>query len=132
MIHVNRLGVVHKSTPWNYRMIVDLSFPEGHSHNDGILETLCSLLYASVEDAAKSVLRLGRRTLMAKMDTHSAYRNVSVHPDDSWLLGMTWRHSVFHRYGSPFGLRSAPKIFNSLADGLECMMSQDGVGEMFH
>ena len=132
MVHINRLGAVPKSTPGTYRMIVDLSFPEGHSPNDGIRDTLCSLTYASVEDAAQSVLRLGRGTLMAKMDIRSAYRNVPVHPDDRWLLGMVWRQSVFIDTVLPFGLRSAPKIFNTLADGLEWTVRHDGVREMYH
>ena len=40
----NQLGAVPKSTPGKYRLIVDLSFPEGHSPNDGILDTLCSFV----------------------------------------------------------------------------------------
>ena len=58
MLHVNRLGAVPISTPGRYRLIIDLSFPEGHSPNNGISEALCSLSYTSVEDAAQSVLRL--------------------------------------------------------------------------
>ena len=27
---------------------------------------------------------------MAKFDLKAAYRNVPVHPDDRWLLGMIW------------------------------------------
>jgi hypothetical protein len=45
---------------------------------------------------------------------------------------MTWRHSVFIDTVLPFGLRSSPKIFNSLADRLEWVVRQDGVCEMFH
>ena len=130
MVHINRLEAV-PSTPGKYRLIVDLSFPEGHSPNDGILDTLCFLSYTSVEDAAQSVLRLGRGALMAKMDISSAYPNVTVHLDDRWLLGMTWRHSVFIDTVLPFGLRSAPNI-NSLVDGLEWVMRQDDAGEMFY
>ena len=132
MLHGNWLGAVPKSTTGKYRVIVDLSFPGGHSPNDGIADTLCSLSYASVEDAAQSVLRLGSGTLMAKMDIRNAYRNVPVHPDDRWLLGMTWRHAVFIDTVLPFGLRSAPKIFNAVADGLEWVVRQDGVREMYH
>lgn len=89
MAHMNHLGEVSKRTPGKYRMIVDLSFPEGHSPNDRNLGLLCSLAYTSVEDAVESVLRLGRDTLMAKMDICSAYRNILVHPDDRWLVKMT-------------------------------------------
>lgn len=132
VVHINRLEAVPKSTPGRYRMIVDLSHPEGHSPNDGIPDTCCSLTYTSVEEAAQSVLHLGRGTLMAKMDIRSAYRNVPVHPNDRWLMGLTWRNSVFIDTVLPFGLRSAPKIFNALADGLEWVVHQEGVSEIYH
>lgn len=82
MVHINRLGAVPKSTPEKYGLIIDLSFPEGHSPNNGIRDTLYSLSYTSVEEAALSVLCIGCGALMAKMDIHSAYKNVPVHPVD--------------------------------------------------
>jgi len=132
MVHTSRLGAVPKSTPGKYRLIVDLSYPEGHSVNDGIDENLCSLSYVSVEEAAQTVLRLGRGTLLAKVDIRNAYRNLSVHPDDRWLLGMYWKGQVFIDTVLPFGLRSAPKIFNSVADALEWVIRSAGVAEICH
>jgi hypothetical protein len=45
----------------------------------------------SIDDVvARVVVRLGRGALMAKFDLKSAYRNIPVHPDDRWLLGMVW------------------------------------------
>ena len=32
----------------------------------------------------------------------------------------------------PFGLRSAPKIFNAVADALEWMAGQEGITSLFH
>ena len=49
MVNLNRLGAVPKSTPGKYRLIVDLSYPSGGSVNDGIVGSLCSLSYMSVE-----------------------------------------------------------------------------------
>jgi len=34
-------------------------------------------------------------TLLAKFDLKSSYRNVLVHPDDRWLLGMEWKGQLF-------------------------------------
>ena len=53
---------------------------------------------------------------MAKVDIKNAYRIVPIHPDDYYLLGMTWRQHYFVDLALPFGLRSAPYIFNSFAD----------------
>ena len=57
-----------------------------------------------------------RGTLMAKFDVASAYRNVAIHPNDRPLLGMQWRGKYFVDLVLPFGLRSTPFIFTSIAD----------------
>ena len=95
MVHINRMGAVPKSTPGKYRLIVDLSHPEGQSVNDGISDALCSFTYVSVDTAAQAALQTGRGTLMAKVDIRKAYRNIPVHPDDRWLLGMSWQGCIY-------------------------------------
>ena len=129
MVHVNRLGAVPKSIPGKYHLICNLSHPEGQSVNDGISEALSSLLYVSVERAAQTVLKMGRGAFLAKVDIRNAYRNIPVHPDDRWLLGMSWQGEVFIDTVLPFGLRSAPKIFNAVADALDWVVR---VGEIYH
>jgi len=59
---------------------------------------------------------------MAKFDVESAYRNVPVHPSDRYLLGMKWRNQYYVDLALPFGLRSAPFIFNSIADLVEWIL----------
>ncbi len=51
--------------------------------------------YVSVENAVQLVVKKGPGALMAKIDIKSAYRIVPIHPDDRWLLGMTWEGRVF-------------------------------------
>ena len=101
---------------------MDLSHPAGHSVNDGIEPELCSLSYASVDVAVATITDVGRGTLLAMLDLEIAYRIVLVHPDDRLLLGMEWNGGWFLDTALPFGLRSAPKIFNALADGLMWIM----------
>ena len=43
-------------------------------------------------------------------------RNIPVHPDDWYLLGMRWTNSIFLDLTLPFGLQSLPKILTSVAD----------------
>ena len=50
--------------------------------NDGIPPDLCSLQYASVDDAVRVIQRLGRGTQLIKLDIQDAYRIVPVHPSD--------------------------------------------------
>ena len=48
---------------------------------------------------------------MAKFDVKAAYRNIPIHPDDRFLLGMKWRDKFFVDLVLSFGLRSAPRYF---------------------
>ena len=68
---------------------------------------------------------------LAKFDIQSAYRIVPVHPDDRPLLEMAWKEKLYVDTALPFGLRSAPKIFNALADALQWALEQEGT-EVIH
>ena len=69
---------------------------------------------------------------MAKADIKQAYRIVPVHPENRLLLGMVWDDSLFVDSALPFGLCSAPKIFNTLADALEWLVKREGVESVLH
>ncbi len=126
-IQVSRLGVVPKHTPGQWRLIVDLSSPEGASVNDGFSRSLCSLSYVSVDTAADIVAKTGRGSLLAKIDISNAYRMLPIHPEDRWLLGMRWESSLYVDTVLPFGLCSAPKLFTAVADALEWIVRKEGV-----
>ena len=110
-MQLSPIGLVPKPHSEKFRLIMDLSSPQGHSVNDGISPTLCSLQYASVD----IIRQLGRSTLLLKIDLSNAYHIVLVHPHDQILLGITWQDKVYIARALPFGLRSAPKIFNAVA-----------------
>jgi len=103
-------------------LIVDLSSPHGHSVNDGIDPEAFNLQYVKVDDIIRMVSKHGRGALMAKFDVEAAYRNVPVHPHDRYLLGLKWRGQYYVDLVLPFGLRSAPFIFNSIADMVEWIL----------
>ena len=131
--HTSRFGVIpknHRSNQW--RLIVDLSYPKGHSVNDGIPRSLCSLKYITIDDAIKQVSVLGPGTLMAKIDIKSAFRLLPVHMADRHLLQMKWDNFIFIDTCLPFGLRSAPKLFNILADLLQWIAQRQGVSHIMH
>ena len=124
-VHVNRFGLVpkgHGTGQW--RLIVDLSFPKGGSVNDGIEPEVCTVRYTSVDEACKRITALGRGAVLAKFDVHGAFRTVPVHPDDRQLLGMRWDGRVYVDKVLPFGLRSAPKLYNAVADTLLWILSR--------
>ena len=126
-MQISPFGVIPKSNqPGKWSLIVNLSAPDGFSVNDGIDGSLTSLTYVKVDDIIEQVLSLGKGSLMAKMDIESAFCIVPVHPDDRPLLGMNWDGQLYIDLTLPFGLRSAPKIFNSLADALEWVVKARG------
>ncbi len=94
---------------------------------EGIRVDLCSLVYCSVDNAVDVIRDLGQGSLLAKTDLESAYWNVPVHPTDQSLLGMVWEDSLYVDTVLPFGLRSAPKNFMALADGLVWIMDHNKV-----
>ena len=55
-----------------------------------------------------------------------------VHPQDIPLLGVVWNGSCYADRMLAFGLRSALKIFNAIADALEWVCRQAGIEEIFH
>ena len=78
---------------------------------------LCSLHYAKVDDTFKyNIFRhLGRGTQQVKV-VKDTYRRVPVHSADYHLLGFKWRGNTYIDCALSFGLCSAPKIFNAIAD----------------
>ena len=131
--HINRFGVIPKGrNTGKWRLITDLSYPAGQSVNDGIDPDLCRLRYTTVDHVAEVVASYPPGALLAKVDVESAYRLVPVHPVDRPLQAVEWAGALYVDPMLPFGLRSAPKIFNALADGLEWHLRWLGVRHVFH
>lgn len=57
---------------------------------------------------------------------------IPVHPHDRPLLVMQWEGSIYVDPMLPFGLRSAPKIFNAVADALCWYLHQSGIPVIQH
>lgn len=133
-LHISSFGVIPKrGQPGKGRLIVDLSSPGGASVNDGINPDEFSLHYITVDKVIRLVSQFGRGALMAKFDVESAYRNVLIHPLDRYLLGMKWRHHFYVNLALPFGLCSAPYIFNSIADLVEwILMNNHQIPDLLH
>ena len=51
--HTNRFGIIPKGSSGKWRLIVDMSVPEGASVNDGVSKSLPSLSYVGVPDAVE-------------------------------------------------------------------------------
>uniref|UniRef100_A0A1X7TB36 Reverse transcriptase domain-containing protein n=1 Tax=Amphimedon queenslandica TaxID=400682 RepID=A0A1X7TB36_AMPQE len=58
---------------------------------------------------------MGQGTGFIKIELQDAYWIVPVHPHDMYLLAITWQNVTYLDRALPFGFRSAPKIFSTVA-----------------
>ena len=127
--HQSPLGLIPKAQPGKWRLITDLSSPHNHSVNNGISQSLCS---CGLDEAVYIVLNLCRGARISKVDLKSAYRVITIHPDDTPLLGVRWNSNLLLHKALPFGLISVPKIFLAFADALAWVALQLGVDTQIH
>ena len=103
-------------------MIMHLSAPSESSINDGIDKEEFPLRYRTIDDAVQMVRRLGSKGELAKIDIKYAFRTIPVQVEDRDLLGIHWHNKFYVDRCLPFGLRSAPFIFNEYAEALEWIL----------
>ena len=77
------------------------------------------MAYSLVSDVAQIILQIGPGTKMATIDIASAFRFITVHPNDWYLLGIKWNDQLYIYRQLPFSLQSTPLLFNGYADALE-------------
>jgi len=67
-LQISRFGVIPKKNKVNaWRLILDLSFPFGHSVNDGIDKSEFPVCYAKVDDAIRLIVKLGKGAFLPKL-----------------------------------------------------------------
>lgn len=115
------IGLVEKHDG-TYRRIHHLSFPRLHSVNDYINKEYGALKYATFQAVLRRVLTAGRHCLIFKRDIKDAFRNIPVAIGDHWLLGFEWDGILYKETCLPFGLRTAPAIFNLFAEALHWIL----------
>ena len=133
LLQVSPFGVIPKKhRPNKWRLIVNLSSPEGHSINDAISEAQSSVAYTSIDQAVSIAHSLGKGCLLAKLDLKEAYRAVPVHPSDQRFLAVSWKGITYLDKALPFGLRSAPKLFSALTDAMMWFLHDRGIETAIH
>ena len=117
------LGLVLKSDG-GWRRIHDLSFPGGSSINDGIPKDYGALEYAAVDDAMTALIARGPGATMLKEDLADAFRHIPVAMSDRMLLGFHWLEVFYMELFLPFGLRTAPFLFDLFAKAVRYILAQ--------
>ena len=126
------LGLVPKHDG-GWRIIYHLSAPTTDSINDFIDPLMYSLSYCSIDDAYTIINKLGPGTLLSKIDLKDAFRLIPVRPTDWNLLGIHWQQNYYIDTCLPFGLRSAPYLFNRFSSALHWILEHNyGVQHLLH
>ena len=89
--------------------------------------------YCSVDDAYTIINELGTGALLCKIDLKNPFQLIPVQQSDWNLLGIHWRDRYYIDTYLPFGLHSAPFLFNQLADTIYWILHQQyGVHHLLH
>ena len=120
----HRLVLSPKKHSHKFRTIFHLSFLKSgtSSVNYFIEKDYFSLQYITIDNAIAAIQKFGPGCYMGKTDIESAFRLIPVHPNDWELLGMFWNGQYYFDKVPPFGLRSAPYIFNQLSDAIKWIL----------
>src|SRR5947207_345982 len=127
--YISPLGLVPKTTAGlttGWRRIHDLSAPTGRSANDGIPKHYGTIIYETFQFALRLVAKAGKGCILVKRDLKSAFRYVPVSPFDQWLLMYEWDGRIYVELFLPFGLRTAPIIFNLFSEAIHWIMQLKG------
>ena len=132
------LGLTDKSDG-SKRRIHHLSYPtsDASSINGGIPEDYGTINYSRISEAIMAVQRFGKGSWLIKRDFENAFRHVPVAPLDTPLLGFEWEGRYYAERFLPFGLRTAPYIFNLFAEVFHWVLTKElenkGIpGEVVH
>ncbi|XP_077778980.1 uncharacterized protein LOC144326307 [Podarcis muralis] len=100
-------------------MIHNLSYPKGGSVNDAIPQELCTVRYATFDQAVQLIRKFGRGALLAKCDIESAFRLLPVHPEDFRWLGFKFEGVYFVDKAMPMGCSVACAAFEAFSTFLD-------------
>ncbi|XP_056008909.1 uncharacterized protein LOC130051257 [Ostrea edulis] len=124
----NPIGVLPKKDG-GWRLISNLSAPVGISVNEHIDPILCSVHYASFDQAISLIQTSGKGALLCKIDLSSAFRLLPIHPSDFALLGMCIRDQYYFDMCMPFGCAIACSTFEKFSSFLHWLVGRKALNQ---
>jgi hypothetical protein len=124
------IGTVPKKGTTDIRVIHHLSYPLGNSVNTFIKQFGCKL--ATFDQAVASIVKLGRGAYMCKLDITAAFRLIRVRKEDQHLLGLCFLGLYYYERCLPFGLASAPELFEKFSTVVQLMLTTLGIDHVHH
>ena len=105
------------------RIILDLSFPPGHSVNDGILKDnymglQAKLTFPKVDELACRIYSLGKGCYLFKVDLSRYFRQIPLDPGDFSIIGYVIEGKIYFDKVLPMGMRSAPYITQRISNAI--------------
>jgi hypothetical protein len=116
------LGLVPKKANNEFRLIHNLSFPQGQSVNDGIPTDFTRVTYEDLDHCIAIIQSLGRNALIAKADLESAFRLLPIHIDDHHFLGFSWGGLFYFDKCLPMGLSQSCQHFEAFSTSLQWIL----------
>ena len=129
-LHISPFMTKEKADSKHRRVIIHLSFPPDRSINAGVtpdiyLGTPFLLTLSTIDDITRKIIKLGRGSLLNKIDVSRAFRHVKMDHKDYSLLGLRLQ-DYFIDTCLPFGFRHGSAMFEHLSDAVHHIMSQKG------
>ena len=118
---VSPLGLVPKHDG-GWRRIHDLSWPPGQGLNQGIPDSWSAIEYMTIDAIYEQVAQAGLGCTIIKRDIKDAFRIVPVAEDNQHLLAFQWNDFTYVECCLPFGLATAPFLFNLFAEALHWIL----------
>lgn len=113
------------------RVIIDLSYPEGLSVNDGI-DINCiygrnsTYTLPSINDLTAYVVNFGQSAWLWKADLQRAYRQLRIDPIDTPLFGLQFNNRVYVDVCPSFGCRSSSSACYRVTAAVTYLMRKKG------
>ena len=129
-LHISPFMTRDKSSSTNRRVIINLSWPLGHSVKSGVgsdsyLGTDFVLIYPSVDNITDEVLKMGKGCQIFKVDISRAFRHEPIDPGDLDILGLYW-DNYFLDFSLPFGSKHSSSMFQRISDAVRFIIRQEG------
>ena len=129
--HASPLMTRPKKDSDRRRVILDLSWPEGASVNDGIqnvwyLDGSAGISLPTVDYMEQRLLQLGKGAFIYKTDLARGYRQLRVDPLDSPLLGFTHEGRWYMDVCPPFGLRTSALFMQRTSEAISFIHGKAG------
>ena len=127
--HVSPFMTREKPDSVDRRVIIDLSWPDGHAVNSFInpnvyLGTAFKLRYPTVDNITEYLASLGKGARLFKIDLARAFRQLRVDPHDFNLLCLKWENDYFVDGYTPFGLTLGSMFCSRLSQFFRHLMWQ--------